>query len=255
MSDVRPEHQTEEELRQAYDELMLRIAFQRILQDEAAQAIQEAQRPENKAEADAFFARTEAETLRVFRRALRAVRVTRFTHHTLPRAARVAAACIAIAALGIGTAMAAVPAIRARVLELIMSPHKEYTKLQLVENPALAFDVPEGWGGDFFPSIIPDGYEQIEISVGVDENAIAFSNEDGSTLCFFEYSSSASVQLDTENAISESVFVNGNAGLVSEKNGHTYVSWSQDDRFFILLHDRGKQSTLEIAAYVRRILK
>ena len=255
MSDVRPEHQTEEELRQAYDELMLRIAFQRILQDEAAQAIQEAQRPENKAEADAFFARTEAETLRVFRRALRAVRVTRFTHHTLPRAARVAAACIAIAALGIGTAMAAVPAIRARVLELIMSPHKEYTKLQLVENPALAFDVPEGWSGDFFLSVIPDGFSFAELHNEPHGNTVVFEGINGRILIFDELDASTTVHLDTEDAQNEHTFINGHVALLSEKDGHVYISWSQDDKLFIIMHDGEREEALAVATNVRRILK
>lgn len=81
-----------------------------------------------------------------------------FWRETLPKVSRAAAVIVLIGAAGLATAIAAVGTVRARVLEFLMRTTPKYTELSLLENEALAFEVPADWEGKYFPSYVPEGY-------------------------------------------------------------------------------------------------
>jgi len=95
----------------------------------------------------------------------------RFFKSTLPRLRLVVACLLLIFIIGATTAIAAIPSIRVRVLELLINIEKEYMEISLVENESLSFDVPSEWNGKYFLSYIPRGSYEIIIDqiLGSDE--------------------------------------------------------------------------------------
>ena len=60
-------------------------------------------------------------------------------------------------------AIATIPPVRARVMELIFETLRQYTRVSLREKAGPEVEVPAEWGGEYYPSYIPEGYKFDEV--------------------------------------------------------------------------------------------
>lgn len=172
----------------------------------------------------------------------------------LPILARAAAVLLMIFAVGMPVAIAAVPPVRARVMELMFEMEREYTRVTLREKAGGAAEVPEGWTGLYYPSFVPQGYEAEEVRSASAMHDALYLREDGSRLFFTELGSFVSSRVDTENAQTSFVMVAGRPGMLIVKEGRISVVWSENDRYFSIFADNlSSETVMEMAESVVRI--
>lgn len=179
----------------------------------------------------------------------------KFSSQTLPKAGKVCAILLLGFYIMLTTAIATVESVRIKVTELLINMTGEYAELRLQESVHLSFDVPVGWKGEYFPSAIPDKYMLSQI---VDQhfagyNSVSYENSDGTSLYFIECTASSETNLDIENADIEFIMVNGNPALLSQKNGFSFVAWSEFEQYFVLGTNENSETAIKIAESVVRI--
>lgn len=170
-----------------------------------------------------------------------------------------AAACIAlIVTIAAPIAIANVESLRSSVLRLLITQDEEQgaANFDMVSFPDTnAFShLPEDWIGDYFPTLIPDGFEVYERSEF--SASITFINAEGKTLNFEEQMPSTSSSRDNENADTWYTEVNGWNAYVISKNECITIVWAIEDRFFeIAVEPSTYEETLRIAESVQRIVR
>lgn len=230
-----------EALREEWRELIYRIAATEYAQQEADLLMEQIATDEaienNTLEEDAHFAQVEPKTLRVFRNAIRKRKLNQFIRHTLPEVGKVAASIMLIFYIGLTVAIAGVPSVRVRVLELLVNIEDEYAELSLKEKPNSSFDVPAEWEGSYYPSQIPKGFDISQILNMVQDNTIVLSLESDKAIriTFSELGEDAYTNLDTEDAMISSKMVKGSPALFVVKGNTISISWATDNLYFILI--------------------
>lgn len=171
----------------------------------------------------------------------------------LPRLGKALAALLIIFAIGMPVAIATVQPVRARVMELIFEIEREYTRVSLREKAEEGVEVPAEWGGEYYPSYIPEGYvfdEAVNVS-GIQD--ILFISQDGGRFSFSELGADSGSNIDTENANIKYIMIKGNPGLLAVKEGRSLVSWAEFDRYFVVSGNLSGEETMQIADSVTRI--
>jgi hypothetical protein len=246
-------------LREEWRELTYRIAATEYAQQEADLLMEQIAIDEasgNTQEEDAHLKQAEPKTLRVIRNAIRKRKLNQFARHTLPRVGKAAAAILLVFYIGLTAAIAGVPSVRVRVLELLVNIEDEYTELSLQENPNASFDVPAEWSGSYYPSKIPEGFVISQILNMVQDSTIVLSLESdkATRITFSELGEDAYTNLDTEDAVVSSKMVNGSPALFVVKGDTISVSWAMDNLYFILICEGlQKKDVLPLANSVVRI--
>ena len=145
-------------------------------------------------------------------------------------------------------AIATIPPVRARVMELIFETLRQYTRVSLREKAGPEVEVPAEWGGEYYPSYIPEGYKFDEVLGGTLVRSVYYQSLHGDLLLFSEYGDTSSTRLDTENADVQFVMIHGNPGMLVEKNGRSTVTWSENDQYFVLSADNMSGDSVMIIA-------
>ena len=170
-----------------------------------------------------------------------------------------AAACVVLA-LGVAgpIAFATNAAFRSRVMKLFMETTPEYTALRLGEDAQAAFDVPEGWSGEWYMSYIPEGY--VLETIVPDFSDVIYVRPDDTRLDFSEADEDVEMNINTEDAEIRYVDVNGRRVMLATRVDTRFAVWSTDDRYFVLIADNTgdpaeERELLDVVAGVRRIIR
>lgn len=246
-------------LREEWRELTYRIAATEYAQKEAVLLMERIAVDEaggNTQEEDVHFKQAEQKTLRVIQKAIRQKKLNQFAWHTLPKAGKVAAAILLVFYIGLTAAIAGVPSVRVRVLELLVNIEDEYTELSLQEDPDASFVVPEKWEGSYYPSKIPEGFTISQVE-GMFGNAfVSFVKDDDKSnrITFLEQGEDCYANLDTEDAVISSKMVKGSPALFVVKEKTVSIAWANDNLYFVLIcQGLQEKDVLSIANSVLRI--
>ena len=177
----------------------------------------------------------------------------RLTRVALPRLGKVLAILLIIFAIGMPAAIATIPPVRARVMELIFETLRQYTRVSLREKAGQEVEVPSEWGGEYYPSYIPEGYEVDEVVDLSGIQDILFISQDGGRFSFSELGADSGSNIDTENASIKYIMIKGNPGLLAVKEGRSVVSWAEFDRYFVVSGNLSGEAAIQIADSVVRI--
>jgi len=248
-----------EALREEWREQMYRIAATEYAQQEADLLMEQIAVDEasgNTRTEDTHFEQIQPKTLRAIRNAIRIRKLNTFVRHTLPKAGKVAAAILLVFYIGLTAAIAAVPSVRVRVLELLVNIEDEYTELSLKENPNASFDVPAEWRGSYYPSKIPNGFtvSQVEGMFGNISVSYVMDDDKSNRITLFEQGEDTYANLDTEDAVLSSKMVKGSPALFVVKGKTVSVAWAKDNLYFVLIcQGLQEKDVLSIADSVVRI--
>lgn len=156
------------------------------------------------------------------------------------RAIAIAVACVVLVIVLIP---ATSEAVRRRMNELIKKIMPQYTEYQLDEE-LLGFD-----GKTYVPTYIPDGFKQVESK---SEHFLSYRNDENVFINIEILDSAAVVQLDTENAAVEPIFIGDESGEIISKEGWVCVIWSTEENIFIV---NGALSSEEIISIAKNIIE
>lgn len=182
----------------------------------------------------------------------------------LPWAVHIAACIILLLAIAAPVAMANSATFRAKVMQLIMELDEEKGEahFSFVADESAAFDVPEGWCGNYFPSYIPDGFTIYDYDPTFPMPFIEYRDAAENQLFFNEYNENTDMMAGTEECTISPVRINGNPGTMIEgpsADGVTLsvtITWQNDINWFcITTFGLPTEEAIRIAESVRRIVK
>jgi hypothetical protein len=119
----------------------------------------------------------------------------------------------------------------------------QYTEYQLDEE-VLGFD-----GKTYVPTYIPEGFKRVESK---SEHFLSYRNDKNMFINIEILDSAAVVQLDTENAAVEPIFIGDESGEIISKEGWVCVIWSTEENIFIV---DGALSSEEIISIAKNIIE
>ena len=150
--------------------------------------------------------------------------------------------------LGFALLFTTVEAFRVQVLNLILTFEKEYTSIKLGEGNG---NITAGFRNTYAPTYIPAGYWIYDISDMGETKLITYKNDAGESIDFYDYAPSLTTNLDTENAeIIKSITINGKSGMFVLKNELSTISWSNDEKIFIISAYISESEIIKIAESV-----
>ena len=154
----------------------------------------------------------------------------------LPRIIQVAACIVLILGITAPIAIANVPALRAKVVQMLISIDAErgQADLRFITEPE--FHYPTQWRGSFFPSVIPSGFQLQSVDSLPNFFEAIYTNEAGAELYFAEMTADAEITAGTGDGILTYDVVNGNQAFITQSTTTSYVRiiWSGQDRWFLL---------------------
>ena len=208
------------------------------------------------AEMDAFFAKQDVKNLEKIQRHFRRHRARVFFRETLPRIGQIAAIVIAVFTAAGSVAIATSHTLRVQVMQLLITIEEEYTELKLQEDSAASFDIPAEWGGENYPSFIPDGFTLGAVHSNPGYSSVSYSDTtgEGRKLYFSELGESAEANLDTEASTIKPIQVHGYHGTMAIKGTKISAYWDDGRHYFILITEGLDESAfLQVADGVVRV--
>ena len=171
------------------------------------------------------------------------------------------AACLALVlAIAMPVAVANSSAFRSRVLRLLFEADEEQggMNISFMVDPDAAFDVPEEWTGDYFPSYFPDGFSFYRVNLVI--TAAEYQNHEGNQIYFTELTEDTTISTGTDD--SEIFYVDMHGTEAQVIDGYSYgvhvvsVTWANDtNMFYVLTYDVDTNEAINVARSVREIVK
>jgi len=162
-----------------------------------------------------------------------------------------AAIILLIIIAGISTLIFTVEAIRVRVFNFFIERNERYTEIRIEEENNIK--TPElDWENYYQPTYMPEGY-------------YFESEEDGGLIKILNYSdgknqiiitqtnNSAGIQIDTEDATTEKININGNEGFLIIKEDRSMIFWHNEERSFTITGKIKKEEIIKIAESIEKI--
>src|SRR6056297_21110 len=161
-----------------------------------------------------------------------------------------AAIILLIIIAGISTLIFTVEAIRVRVFNFFIERNERYTEIRIEEENNIK--TPElDWENYYQPTYMPEGY-------------YFESEEDGGLIKMLNYSdgknqiiitqtnNSAGIQIDTEDATTEKININGNEGFLIIKEDRSMIFWHNEERSFTITGNIKKEEIIKIAESIEK---
>ncbi len=227
----------ESKLTERYEDTLFRLAMIRLEKKRAAALEEEAGNGDSGLSAKEIEDRYTRSLPRVIKNMAKEVRLRSlrsFFHSTLPKSVQIAAGVLLALFIAATSALAVSRTARVYLTNFLINIEKEYTELSLRPSENAFVDVPAGWQGEYYPSYIPDGYTIKQVLGGDRMNDVVYVNAVGKDLQFGEYRSGAVGNIDTENAQTSFIQVNGTTAFLSVKGDEVLLAWAYVDQYFLI---------------------
>ncbi len=171
----------------------------------------------------------------------------------LPRVLRVAVALLLITFISLGTALAVSSDVRVMVMKLLYRVTPQYTEISLVPDEATFFNVPAQWGGEYYPSYIPEGY-RFYGAYGVQSmQDVVYIADNDRTLIFSENDANVEANIDTEGYEISEVEINGQKAMLAYNGEKSTIVWNQNDKILLITVTELPEVVIKIAQSVIKI--
>lgn len=165
------------------------------------------------------------------------------------------AAMVAIV-LGIGlTVMTfSVEAFRIKILNLVTDVTQRYTSFQVEEIKDKEEDsIPTNWSNYYLPEYIADGYSFKQVQEFGENKIIFYQNSQRDEIQFSQSPNYSHYQVDTENAETTEIMINGSKGILVDKNGGITLFWYDTEHAFYLMGNIDKEEMIKMAESTKMI--
>lgn len=150
-----------------------------------------------------------------------------------------------ILGLGAFVTTISVEAYRIRFLNLVTEVTERYTSISIEREPEDSNKINILGESYFYPGHIPAGYTQSDAQSYGELRVIKFENSEGEEIEFLQTESDSNFQVDTEDAITEDITINGSKGMLVSKEGFKTLLWFTDNNNFYIV---GKLAQKEIVS-------
>lgn len=172
-------------------------------------------------------------------------------HQIAPQILKIASVFLIIVFLSGSIGIAVSEDLRIQLLKFLAKTTNQYTMLKLNSHKS-SIQPPFEWEGQFYLTWLPDDMELVQC---IGNEAMYWQNGSKEvSVDFCEYGLDTEINIDTEDAIVESIEIQGKPGYMTKKGSRTMFYWSFDEKYF-LLTTRGLsiEDTFLIAENIFRI--
>ena len=160
------------------------------------------------------------------------------------------AVVILVFILGFTVMFTTVEAFRVCVLNFFLTFEKEYVSVKLSEEEPTGI-MYENLSNIYVPMYIPAGYWINQIENNPAFQLIEYINIENKFIKFYANESFITTNIDTENAETiKNITINGNNGIFVLKKEIATVSWSNDEKVFIVYAQLNEEEAIKIAKSV-----
>jgi hypothetical protein len=160
----------------------------------------------------------------------------------------------AIALVGIFLTTMSVEAFRIKLFNIVTEITEKYTKVSIVETES-GLDLQIDWEAYYTPEYIPEGYAYSNSENFGDIKIIFFSDKTDKEIQFSQTPVNPEYQIDTEKAIIADVTVNGEKGILVEKEGLRTLIWTTGERTFHIIGEIEKDEIIKMAKSLKYFSK
>lgn len=155
-------------------------------------------------------------------------------------------------------------ALRSKVMQLLMefNDEKGETYFSFTEDESAAFDVPDRWCGDYFPSYIPEGFTIYDYDPDFGAPFIEYRNKAQNQIYFDEMDENTDLLAGTDNSVISMISINGYPGCPIEGpaidgvTGAVTIVWQNDVKWFsVTTFGVSTEEALRVARSVRQIVQ
>lgn len=250
------------ELQDKHLDAMLKLAFDHMDAKEIQQLVEEPDpelTPQEVEMADEIFLMALAKADKQEKKEKQQTRSASF-RRVFPRIIQVAASIIVILAIAAPIAFASSAVFRSRVLRLLYQMDEDLGEatVTFIEDPDAAFDVPDEWTGDYFPTYFPDGFSFYRVNLLL--QAVEYRNKEDNQIYFTELTEDSTGTFGTDNSEISYVEIRGTKAQVidSYADGVHVVSitWANDTNWFVVLtYDVDTDEAISVAQSVKKIIR
>ncbi len=173
-------------------------------------------------------------------------------HHKFTRWAAVLVVALIIPTL---IATIGVEANRVKFFNVVMDVKDKFSTVKVQSDVSITpFDeglIPDEWTTYYRPTYLPGEYQLREVSGDEVSKMMVFSDSDN-TIKLLQVSAETNIQLDTEKAGAMAIDLNGQEGIMVNKNGFITIYWHLEGVNFILTGEVNPGTMVEIAKGVKK---
>lgn len=139
-----------------------------------------------------------------------------------------------------------VEAVRVKVFNFWSITKEKYTEIRVDEASSDHIVSNSGWENYYYPSYIPNGYS-LESNEEFGTNRILKFSDGKEQFSFMQAKNGTDFQLDTEEAITEEIMIDGYKGLLILKDGRVLLFWNNAESSFYLNGYLESETFIEMA--------
>jgi len=161
-----------------------------------------------------------------------------------------AAIILLIIIAGISTLIFTVEAIRVRVFNYFIERNERYTEIRVEEENDIK--TPElDWENYYQPTYMTEGY-YLESSKDIGSIKVLKYTNGENQITFTQANNGTDFQLDTEDAVTENIKINGNEGLLIIKEDRSMIFWHNEEKSFTITGNIKKEEIVKIAERIEK---
>ncbi len=161
--------------------------------------------------------------------------------------------------LTIPVAMASVPEVCTRMMNLVvdMDEEEQAIGIAMSSNQSIASYIPKEWTGKYFPRHIPNDLKLLSCSSFFDSSEVRYANEDGEITVFTEYGSDFEISSGSENSSISYLYLDNFQIFKTMSLDQQYIKliWAIENRWFVIeSYSLSQEDLLSIVKSVRQVL-
>ncbi|MDW7662683.1 MAG: DUF4367 domain-containing protein [Bacillota bacterium] len=160
----------------------------------------------------------------------------------------------AIAVVGIFVTTMSVEAFRIKLFNIVTEVTEKYTKVSIVETEN-GLESQIDWESYYLPEYIPERYTYSKSENFGDIKIVFYSDAKGKEIQFSQTPVNPEYQIDTEEAIVADVTVNGEKGILVEKEELLTLIWTTDEKTFHIIGEINKDEIIKMAESLKLFTK
>lgn len=146
-----------------------------------------------------------------------------------------------------------VDAFRIKLFNMITEVKEKYTSISITEKNQEIEDT--FWSSYFKPQFVPKDYKLTDGQSFGALKIMFYTNNAGKELQFSQTSSNPDFQVDTENAKVSDVIINGEKGILVEKDNISTLIWTAEENTFFIMGELNRDTIIKMAESIKLVEK
>ena len=161
---------------------------------------------------------------------------------------------ITIALVGIFVTTMSVEAFRIKLFNIVTEVTEKYTKVSIVATEN-GLESQINWDSYYVPEYIPGGYTYSNSENFGEIKIVFYSDAKGKEIQFSQTPVNPEYQIDTEEAVVTEETVNGEKGILVEKEGLSTLIWTTGEKTFHIIGEIERDEIMKMAESLKYFSK